>query len=241
MKQINALESQFLTTTGWLRSVRENAALDANGPVPWFTYPAIRQLARMIRADWRVLEFGSGNSTLWWAQRVAAVVSVEHDPVWVERLRSAAPSNVTVHQRVMDEPVRADLDDLLLSEYFPTGCFGVPTDDPTRNYRAGLLDAAYRGYAVTGLEYPRGHFDVIVIDGMARALTAWVAARQVADAGLIVFDNSDRHEYDAAYRMLADRGFARIDFWGLGPINPYEWCTSLFVRSLESLRLKALS
>jgi predicted O-methyltransferase YrrM len=240
MKQLNALESQFLTSTGWLRSVHEQAAVDADGPVPWFTYPAIRQLERMVSPQWRVLEFGSGFSTLWWAQRVAEVVSVEHDPGWAARLRAAGPSNVTVCHRVMDDPVRDDLEDLLLAEYFPSGCFGSPTDDPTRNYRAGLLDAAYRAYAATALEYPQGHFDVIVVDGMARALTAWVAARQVATGGLVVFDNSDRHEYAAAYKMLEANGFARLDYWGLGPINPYEWCTSIFVRSLDAFRTRAL-
>ncbi len=235
MMPIDALQGQFLRTTGWLRSVQDHAAVDNQGPVPWFTYPAIGQLARMVRPGWRVLEFGSGHSTLWWAARVAEVVSVEHDPAWAARLHADRPANVTLHQRVMDDPVRPDLEDLLLREYFPSGCFGVPSDDPTRNYRAGLLDAAYRAYAATALEYPQGHFDVIVVDGMARALCTWVAARQVAAHGIIVFDNADRLEYEAAYRLLKSRGYARIDFWGLGPINPYEWCTSIFVRSLEPL------
>ena len=104
---------------------------------------------------------------------------------------------------------------LLRESYFTSGCFGRLTPDPTRNYRAGLLDAPYAAYASVGLEYPAGHFDVIVVDGMARAMTAWVAARQ-------------------------DAGFARIDFWGLGPINPYEWCTSLFIRTLEALNRQGI-
>ena len=236
MNRIDALEQQFLASTGWRRSVDQNAAVDAHGPVPWFTYPAIRQLGRMVAPAWRVLEYGSGNSTLWWAARVAEVVSVEHDPAWAFRLRERIPANVSLSERVMDDPVGDEISDLLLLEYFPSGCFGVPTEDPTRNYRAGLLDAAYLAYASVALEHPRGHFDVIVVDGMARALTAWVAARQVAPGGLIVFDNSDRAEYAAAYRWLESSGFARIDFWGLGPINPYEWCTSIFVRSLDAFR-----
>mgnify|MGYP000234528908 CR=1 FL=1 len=53
-----------------------------------------------------------------------------------------------------------------------------------------LDNGAYRAYGAVGLSYPTGHFDVIVVDGMARALTAWVAARQVAPGGLVVFDNA---------------------------------------------------
>jgi predicted O-methyltransferase YrrM len=35
----------------------------------------------------RVLEFGSGRSTLWFAHNAAQVVSIEHNPQWVERVR----------------------------------------------------------------------------------------------------------------------------------------------------------
>ena len=62
------------------------------------------------------------------------------------------------------------------------------------------------------------------------------AARQVAPGGLVVFDNADRPEYAAGYEALQRAGFVRLDFWGLGPINPYEWCTSVFVRDIEALR-----
>lgn len=236
---LNRLESQFLTSTGWRRSVEVGASVDAHGPVPWFTYPATRYLERIVQGHWRVLEYGSGNSTRWWAARVAEVVAVEHDPAWAHALRCDLPANVELVERVMDDPVPDECDALLRECWFPSGCFGIETEDPTRNYRAGLLDAAYGAYGAVGLGYPAGHFDVIVVDGMARALTAWVAARQVGGAGLVVFDNSDRAEYANGYEFLEKSGFARIDFWGLGPINPYEWCTSIFVRDLATLKQKA--
>lgn len=233
---LRQLENQFLSSSGWRRSVETNAAVDKNGPVPWFTYPATRYLAKLVRPHWRVLEYGSGNSTRWWAKRVQEVVAVEHDPDWANALRRDLPANVTLLERVMDDSVPDECDTVLREEWFPSGCFGIESPDPTRNYRAGLLDGAYRAYGAVGLGYPAGHFDVIVVDGMARALTAWVAARQVASAGLVVFDNADRDEYARGYEVLEGSGFARIDFWGLGPINPYEWCTSIFVRDLATLK-----
>jgi hypothetical protein len=236
MNALKQLESQFLTSTGWRRSVDEGAAVDADGPVPWFTYPAIRFLHRIARRTWRVLEYGSGNSTRWWAARVAEVVAVEHDPAWAGPLRRDLPPNVRLIERVMDDLLDDDSDRVLREHYFASGCFGALSADPTRNYRAGLLDGAYRAYGAVGLSFPPGHFDVIVVDGMARALTAWVAARQVAGDGIVVFDNSDRDEYGHAYAHLERQGFVRIDFWGLGPLNPYEWCTSIFTRSLAPLR-----
>lgn len=88
----------FLLRSGWWRSVRENLAVDAAGqPLPWFTYPAISFITPRIRANMKVFEFGSGASTLWWAQRVRKVVACEHYASWVEKLRAQAPANVTIH------------------------------------------------------------------------------------------------------------------------------------------------
>jgi hypothetical protein len=90
----------------------------------------------------------------------------------------------------------------------------------------------FQGYATSLLTWPQGHFDIIVVDGMARALAAYLAAHWVRLDGLIVFDNSERTEYEAGYRWLRRLGFGRIDFWGPGPVNDFHWCTSFFVRSV---------
>jgi len=50
-----------------------------------------------------VFEFGSGNSTLWWAERVASVMSVEHDPHWAEQIAARIPENVTLHHVPLEE------------------------------------------------------------------------------------------------------------------------------------------
>lgn len=46
----------------------------------------------------------------------------------------------------------------------------------------------------------------------------------------ILFDNSECQEYTPAFDLLRQAGFHRTDFWGTGPVNPYEWCTSVFFR-----------
>jgi predicted O-methyltransferase YrrM len=50
--------------------------------VPWISYRARRLLDRIIQKDWRMVEFGSGGSTLWFAQRAGFVHSIESDPQW---------------------------------------------------------------------------------------------------------------------------------------------------------------
>ena len=53
---------------------------------PWLTPQAVRLLEGWLKPTDRMLEFGSGRSTLWFARRVASLVSVEHDPRWYERV-----------------------------------------------------------------------------------------------------------------------------------------------------------
>lgn len=179
---VRMLGEDYLVSTGWLRSAQAKEAIDADGePVPWITYPAIEMLKRLVRPDWRVFEYGCGNSTLWWRKRCVTVESVEHD--------------------------------------------------------AGYA-AAFGAQHAIGDAYvaaPNGPYDVIVIDGEERIACAINAIAHSTPNGIIVFDNSDRDEYSAGYAALTRAGFARIDFSGLGPINPYGWTTSLFVRSLAAL------
>lgn len=223
----------YLCPKGWFESIRTRESVDAAGPCPWFTYPALKVLDRMVRPDYRVLEYGSGSSSLWWRKRVCELVSVEHDPEWSARLEASPSSNHTLRAVPADSPLKPEWRDILEREFFGAGLDPAPTDDPVRNLRSGLLSRPFAAYASQILEYPPGYFDIIVIDGMARVLTSWLASRYVNPRGFIIFDNSDRDVYRAGYEILCKAGFHRIDFWGTGPINPYEWCTSVFARTLE--------
>jgi hypothetical protein len=49
---------------------------------PWLTPAAIRLLESLLRPADLGAEFGSGRSTIWFAKRVAAPASVEHDERW---------------------------------------------------------------------------------------------------------------------------------------------------------------
>lgn len=83
----------------------------------------------------------------------------------------------------------------------------------------------------------RGPFEVVVIDGRNRVASTRTSLAELADQGVIVFDNSDRPDYQEAYELLASEGFLRLDFRGFGPINPYIWTTSVFYRGDNCLGL----
>lgn len=61
--------------------------------IPWITYPCIEFLNTLDLRDCRVFEFGSGSSTLYWAQKTKSVISVERDRDWYDKVTSFLPSN----------------------------------------------------------------------------------------------------------------------------------------------------
>ncbi|RRB02047.1 class I SAM-dependent methyltransferase [Larkinella rosea] len=66
---------------------------DAN-PIPWYSYPAIEFIKQLDLSNKTVFEYGSGNSTLFWASRCMRVVAVEDDPKWFDTIKSKLPPNV---------------------------------------------------------------------------------------------------------------------------------------------------
>jgi predicted O-methyltransferase YrrM len=82
---------------GWGRLVRHGPhafvstllrmGLDYRPQRPWISYSAAAEIERRLTRESRVLEFGSGMSTLWFARRAGEVFSVENDPKWYEKVR----------------------------------------------------------------------------------------------------------------------------------------------------------
>lgn len=108
-----------LSDLGWHSSVISQAPVDHLGkPIPWWSYAAIRWLDSVLTHQHHVFEFGSGNSTLWLAQRVATVTSVEHDEVWFDRIRRALPENAEIMLRSSpSSEARSDANDEYILAY----------------------------------------------------------------------------------------------------------------------------
>jgi len=65
-------------------------------PIPWYTYPIIDYLADIDTSSWNVVEFGAGNSTLYWGDRSKNVVAFEEDERWIEILQKKIQQNVVL-------------------------------------------------------------------------------------------------------------------------------------------------
>ncbi len=180
-----------LKDAGWFKSYRAGAPVDYHGfPLPWMTYSAISFLEKRLTSEMSVFEYGSGNSTLWWAEHAKKVVSCEHDKSWYQRMKQLIPSNVELHQ----------------------------------------IDLEYNGLYSRKIGEFSGAFDIIVIDGRDRNNCAKNSLNALTTKGVIIWDNSERESYREGFDFLLENGFKRLDFDGMGPVNVYAWCTSIFYR-----------
>ena len=84
----------YLSEIGWFKSFETKSPIGRNSePIPWVTYSFIDFIADRIQKDHTVFEFGSGNSTFYYAQRAQKVISVEHDKAWYEKVSATKPQN----------------------------------------------------------------------------------------------------------------------------------------------------
>lgn len=55
---------------------------------PWLAPESIEFIEGKLTKESRVLETGAGGSTFWFAERVAYVLSFEHNPAWSEKIKA---------------------------------------------------------------------------------------------------------------------------------------------------------
>lgn len=200
---------RWLGSLGAIHDIDAMVALD----VPWWTYRAIETVERFLadRPGAAVFEYGSGASTAWLARRAGTVTSIEHDAAWYGETGRVVAGAAHV--------------DLRLCPPDPPGAY----DPAFRSGKPGAAHASFRRYVeAIGSEGPG--YDLIVIDGRARAACLAAAVDRLAPGGLIVLDNSERRRYRAAVAAAVARGFVAERLRGLVPALPYPGETTLLRR-----------
>ena len=186
---------------------------------PWLPYLATEYIRRL--KPQRVFEWGSGKSTLFFIKlpSVGQLVSIEHDPTWYNVISSKS------ERRSPDWYGYK----LIPSE---SGEIGPDKSNPA-HYKSGSTELGpvnFKTYASAIDDY--GLFDLILIDGMARASCISHAFSHVVQGGCIVIDNTDREYYLEKIGHLFgnwESGWERIEFTGYGPILDYQWKTLFLI------------
>lgn len=136
-----------------------------NPGLPWLTPEANRILETYLLQTDVGLEFGSGGSTRWLAVRSAYLTSVEHNPIWFEKVqKSLRDGNI--------ENVR-----YLLREKEP----GMEKESPASAYVRVLED------------FDPESLDYVLIDGIYRGSCACGCLTRVKPGGVIIVDNVNHY------------------------------------------------
>jgi len=84
----------YLDEIGWFNAFDNKTPVDGDGnPIPWVTYSFIDFIKERLNKQHTIFEFGSGNSTFFYAKYAGIVVSVEHDKEWYDKIVSTKPEN----------------------------------------------------------------------------------------------------------------------------------------------------
>ena len=189
--------------SGQARSAVTGKVVDAHGgPLPWLTYPAINFLGTLPLQGRRVLEFGSGYSTQWWAQRAESVTAFEADARWLAQVREMVPANVTM--------------------------IPLPTDPTDRYHRIVDVDAVLKEH-LDEEKFDVIVIDGVDRVGTARASLPYLADDGIVivdNSDSYVLPDGSMPLLDV-YR---DAGFQRVDFYGMAPSVLFPQCTSIAFR-----------
>lgn len=140
---------RFSEATGhWKSSLRQNACSATEAPIPWYTYPAIDFLKQRSFEKRNILEFGGGQSTLWWSAHAQSVLTIEEDAKWFAHLRQNVGNNVSVHHVPIDHATRTILPIKRLIDANPISKFDIIVIDG--HLRRELLSIAFDYLAPEG-------------------------------------------------------------------------------------------
>jgi len=86
--ELHFIWNNYLKPKGWFESKFKRMPVDKTGdPIPWFTYASIFFInQKLVGKSFSVFEFGSGNSTLFFASRVKNIVSIEYDESYFNKI-----------------------------------------------------------------------------------------------------------------------------------------------------------
>lgn len=228
---LRALFNQYLSEVDWVFSRTSGFSAIGSDLVPWLTYPLIRFLERWDLSRESVLEFGGGASSVWFSMRAKSLVTWEFDAEYASALRRAnLPGNSEI--RCTDSGFRGDLSK---SNLDPALIVLAVRDEKEIGDGQNPTTVSFFEQFVSSAAREIHRSTLILVDGGFRNLILGIVALEALPETIVVVDNSDWVYLADGIRDLKNAGFIEIPFKGLGPINAYEFQSSVFVKGLDAL------
>ncbi len=184
----------------WKKSL-EPGASSVKDEQPWITFKAIDFLNNNLKSSDKVFEYGGGGSTLFFAKRVAEIITVEHNEEWFKILSDTiAQKNIKGWKGNFVLPEKGDLHtppDFANPEHYSAD------DIPSYGFN-------YKAYVSVIDQYPNNYFDCIIIDGRSRPACIKHSMPKLKVGGFLVLDNSDRKYYLTQTESLLANDYQKI-------------------------------
>ena len=191
------------------RSMNEKVCVDRDGnPIPWYTYPAIEYISQFDYSAKKVFEFGTGNSSMYWAKRAKKVISIEDKPEWYEKFAAefAAPN---WQMRYCDE--KQGYEDTILAD--------------GEKYDVIIIDGKRRAECAANAVKALATGGMIILDDSDRVNTSLEyvnAIKILRTAGLLQIDFygfCPMNNYTKATSLFFSRDFDFVSLYTVQPIN----------------------
>lgn len=135
----------------------------SNPDAPWLCQQAIEMLDGWLRPSDQGLEWGSGRSTLWFAQRVTHLTSIEHNQTWAN----------TVKERLHATTLADRVD------------YRIATD--------GCEERDNSDYVLVAEQLGACTLDFCLVDGVSRDHCAVACLAKIKPGGILIIDNIERY------------------------------------------------
>lgn len=229
LRSVRRIHQEYLSHTGWLESKNANQAIRNGKYLPWTSYAFTHWFETKDVSDQTLLEFGSGASTLFWADHFRKVDSVESDKLWLERVQILVSNipNITLH------PLKGGNNSKDIIADSQSAFHEVYEKD-----RSLFPEISNEFWEIDfdALKKIVGNADWIFIDGGPRNFYCEFSLSYARKDTIFVLDNADEDYTLIARNSLIKYGYIEVPFHSLGPLNPFSWTTSVFVSSLEQLK-----
>ncbi|MDH5382831.1 MAG: class I SAM-dependent methyltransferase [Cyclobacteriaceae bacterium] len=162
-------------------------------PAPWTSPASVNIFDQLLTKDMTGLEYGSGRSTLFFAERLGKLTSIEHHEGWYNQVVDLLKKhNINNTEYKLVKPGELCNQDWPFYEKFNITPKGLH------------VKSRYKEYFEIVNAYPDEYFDFVLIDGRARTECALNAIPKVKKQGMLVLDNSERSRYKPIFNVLKD-------------------------------------
>jgi hypothetical protein len=213
----------------WFSSFRPGRSFIGEAK-PWIPFEATNWLEHYLKPHMQVFEYGSGGSTIFFAERVAEVFSIEHDQKWHTLVsRALARRGITNCTYQLHEPIP-------IAESFSVPLAPAPPSAPLAidelQTSRFIYDDYYAGttlheYVETIDVHPDHTFDLILVDGRVRIECMQHAIPKIRPGGYLMLDNSNNSDLAEMVRKL--NSYPHTVFRGIAPgWPPTRWSNTIW-------------